>query len=36
MEMRDERPVKFVVGAPHQVTDEIFMNRDLGEFTTAD
>jgi Peptidase family M23 len=35
MEMKGEHPVKFVVGAPHQVTDEIFMNRDLGEFTSA-
>jgi hypothetical protein len=35
MEMKGEHAVKFVVGAPHQVTDEIFMNRDLGEFTTA-
>jgi Peptidase family M23 len=35
MEMKDEHPVNFKVGAPHQVTDEIFMDRDLGEFTTA-
>jgi hypothetical protein len=35
MQMKGEQPVKFVVGAAHQVTDEIFMNRDLGEFTTA-
>jgi hypothetical protein len=35
MEMKGELPVKFVIGAPHQVTDEIFMNRDLGEFTSA-
>ena len=35
MEMKGDRAVKFVVGAPHQVTDEIFMNEDLGEFTTA-
>jgi hypothetical protein len=35
MDMKDEHPVKFKVGAARQVTDEIFMNRDLGEFTTA-
>ena len=35
MEMKGEHPVRLVVGAPHQVTDEIFMNRDLGEFTSA-
>ena len=35
MEMKGEFAVKFAVGASHQVTEEIFMNRDLGEFTTA-
>src|SRR5262249_38518940 len=32
LEMKDEKPVKFVLGAPHQVSREIFMNRDLGDF----
>ncbi len=35
LEMKGEHPVKFEVGAPHQVTNEIFMNKDLGEFTPA-
>jgi hypothetical protein len=32
MEMKDDHPVKFAIGAPHQVTNEIFMNKDLGDF----
>ncbi len=35
LEMKGDRPVKFEIGKPHPVTDEIFMNRDLGEFSPA-
>src|SRR5208282_3162993 len=35
LEMNGEQPVKLDVGAPHQVTNEIFMNHDLGDFSSA-
>lgn len=35
MEMKGDVPVKFEIGAPHQETDQIFMNEDLGEFSPA-
>src|SRR5579885_621685 len=33
LETRGDHAVKFEIGAPHEVTNEIFMNRDLAEFT---
>jgi murein DD-endopeptidase MepM/ murein hydrolase activator NlpD len=33
LEMNGDTPVKLTIGAPHKVTDEIFMNEDLGAFT---
>ncbi|MGO9451889.1 MAG: M23 family metallopeptidase [Candidatus Binataceae bacterium] len=35
LQMNGEHPVKLDIGAPHLVTNEIFMNRDLADFSAA-